>query len=77
MSNYVTINSPIKTWYDGAAIHMVVVDADLTDENGERANLRFRFNADPNSADYNPSVYNRLARYLRDTTSQRHRRTRL
>jgi hypothetical protein len=66
MADYALINAPIKTWFDGAVIHLVVVDPELVDENRERPNLRLRFNAEPNSADYNPAVFNRLARYLRD-----------
>ncbi len=66
MADHALINAPIKTWFDGRVIQLVVVDPELTDENGERPNLRFRFNTDPNSADHNPAVFNRLGRYLRD-----------
>ncbi len=36
MADYALINAPIKTWFDGRVIHLVVVDPELTDENGER-----------------------------------------
>jgi len=65
MANYALINAPIKVWFDGRVIHLVIVDPELTDENDERPNVRLRFNADSNSADYNPATFNRLARYLR------------
>ena len=65
MADYALINAPIKTWFDGKVIHLVVVDPKLIDENRERPNLRLRFNADPNSADYDPAAFNRLGRYLR------------
>jgi hypothetical protein len=40
MADYALIDAPIKTWFDGAVIHLVVVDPELVDEKGERPNLR-------------------------------------
>ncbi|MEV6873274.1 hypothetical protein [Amycolatopsis sp. NPDC051128] len=69
-ANYVTLGDdrhPVNVWYDEKtqSIHLTCDDPRLTDENGEKPGFRLRFNANPQSADYHPANFNRLARYLR------------
>ncbi|ALE81252.1 hypothetical protein WY02_25895 [Pseudonocardia sp. AL041005-10] len=58
---------PVKVWYDPSteSISIICDDPRLTDESGRANGLRVTVNANGKSADYNPAVQNRLARYLR------------
>lgn len=58
---------PVKVWYDPSteSISILCDDPRLTDENGNANGLRVSVNGNGKSADYNPAVQNRLARFLR------------
>lgn len=47
-------------------IHLGTHRSDITDENGEKPGLRIVFSSNPDSADYNPGNFNRIARWLKD-----------
>jgi hypothetical protein len=38
---------------------------DITEEDGSKPGLRIVFSSNPESADYNPGNFNRMARYLK------------
>ncbi|WP_153395339.1 hypothetical protein [Ornithinicoccus halotolerans] len=66
MSGYTDVK--MNVWWDKNqnAIHVTTNDSRFTDEHGEKPGLRVVFSANPKSADYNPSNFNRCARVLRD-----------
>lgn len=65
--NIGTAEHPVTVWWaakQADRVHVTTGDPRFTDENGEHAGLRIVFSANPRSADYNPSNFNRVARAL-------------
>lgn len=46
-------------------IHLTTNRDDMVDDQGEKPGLRIVFSSNPESADYNPGNFNRIARWLK------------
>lgn len=64
--NFITVDGFV-VFFDqsaGDTIHLITDNPAITDEHGLKPGLRVAFSSNPNSANYNPSNFNRLARLL-------------
>lgn len=66
-ATYATIDGFKVFWHPSQAdrVHLVTADDRFVDEHGARPGLHVVFSSNPNSADYHPANFNRVARVLR------------
>ena len=65
--NYLTLDG-LKVWWNASQperIHLATNRDDMVDDQGEKPGLRIVFSSSPESADYNPGNFNRVARWLK------------
>lgn len=64
--DYLVLNG-LNVWWnpsDPDRIHLATSQPDIVDDHGEKPGLRIVFSSNPNSADFNPGNFNRIARWL-------------
>lgn len=66
--DYVNVEGATIWWRadEPSRIHYTTDSPEFTDATGDRPGIRVVFSADPLSADYNPTNFNRAARRLRE-----------
>ncbi|MDT0213931.1 hypothetical protein Q9R29_08525 [Rothia sp. ARF10] len=65
--DYMTLDGLKVWWHKGQPdrIHLATNRSDIAEEDGSKEGLRIVFSSNPESADYNPGNFNRMARFLK------------